>query len=82
MRHKFLPALISFGIIFAAPSGLLGATFCVKSASEFQSALFVSAGNGEDDGIKIFQGTYYGTFSFSSIEGHDITILGRHPCAR
>ena len=53
-----------------------GAVFCVSTASDFQIALNIAATNGEDDIIQVVQGTYTGTFSFSSIEGRDIAVLG------
>lgn len=53
-----------------------GAVFCVNTATELQNALDAAGWNGEDDIIKVAQGTYIGNFSFSSNEGQSITLLG------
>jgi parallel beta-helix repeat protein len=68
--------MLFLGILLAVPAGLSGTDFCVSSAYQLQNALIASANNGLDDTIQIYQGTYYGTFSFSSNEGRDLTILG------
>jgi len=53
-----------------------GAVFCVSTPTELQNALDVAAINGEDDIIKVCQGTYNGNFYFYSSEGYSITLLG------
>jgi hypothetical protein len=53
-----------------------GAVFCVSTATELQNALDVAETNGEDDIIKVCQGTYNGNFYFFSDEGLGITLLG------
>ena len=56
--------------------GTWGAEFCVNNATDFQTALTTAQSNNEDDIIKVVQGTYSGHFSYSSNEGHSITLLG------
>ena len=52
------------------------ATFCVSDSTELQNALIVAASNGEDDTVKIVQGSYVGNFVYSSTESYDVTIKG------
>ncbi len=52
------------------------ATFCVNNATGLQKALTTAAGNGQDDTVKIEQGTYVGEFTYTSTEEHGITIEG------
>jgi PKD repeat protein len=57
--------------------GMAEATeFCVSTAGELQSALTEAQGNGQDDVIRIVQGTYYGNFIYASTETHDLIIEG------
>jgi len=53
-----------------------GAVFCVSTPTELQNALDAAETNGEDDIIKVCQGTYNGSFYFFSDEGLGITLLG------
>ncbi len=54
-----------------------GAVFCVSTPTELQNALDAAETNGEDDIIKVCQGTYNGSFYFySRDEGLGITLLG------
>ncbi len=53
-----------------------GAVFCVSTPTELQNALNAAETNGEDDIIKVVQGTYSGNFYFYSSEGYSITLLG------
>jgi hypothetical protein len=51
----------------------------VRTATELQSALTTAQANGQDDIVKIVQGTYLGNFSYESYEsteGRHISILG------
>lgn len=52
------------------------ATFCVSDAAGLQAALTETASNGEDELIKIQQGTYVGNFLYASFEATAITIEG------
>jgi len=53
-----------------------GATFDVVDAAELEAALLEAASNGEDDTIRVRQGTYTGNFVYDSSEGHSIEVLG------
>jgi hypothetical protein len=50
--------------------------YCVSTTTELQNALTDAQANGEDDIIRIAQGTYNGSFIYQSNEGHSITLLG------
>jgi len=52
------------------------ATFCISTEQELQTALLQAKGNGEDDVIRIVQGTYTGNFVYSSYENYSLTIEG------
>ena len=49
---------------------------CVSNAIELQAALSTAASNGEDDIIRIVQGTYDGNFVYASTEGNSLTVEG------
>jgi hypothetical protein len=49
---------------------------CVSDETGFLEALSLAASNGDDDIIKVVQGTYVGNFSYNSYEGHSISVLG------
>jgi len=51
-------------------------TFCVSTPSELQSALTTAESNGQDDIIRIVQGTYHGNFVYASTEPYGVTIEG------
>jgi hypothetical protein len=53
-----------------------GDVFCVSNETEFQAALTQAGLNGQDDVIKVRMGRYSGTFTYSTDEGHSITLLG------
>jgi hypothetical protein len=66
-------------------TGVAGAAdFCVSSAAELQAALTEASGNGQDDVIRIVQGTYEGNFVYDSTESNSLTIEGgyRKKCGR
>ena len=50
--------------------------FCVSNAGELQTALTTAASNGEDDIIRMVQGTYNGHFSYASYEANSLTVEG------
>ncbi|MBC8458446.1 MAG: right-handed parallel beta-helix repeat-containing protein [Deltaproteobacteria bacterium] len=62
--------------LFLIPTIASGATFCVSSATELQTALTKAASNGEDDTIQIVQGTYFGNFVYASTEAYGVTVKG------
>ena len=70
-------------LLFASP--VWSADFCVNTAADLQSALTMAQSNGEDDIIKVQQGTYYGNFGGTFTDSHSLTIEGgyNHPkCKR
>ena len=50
--------------------------FCVSDASQLQAALSTATTNGEDNTIRIVQGTYVGHFVYLSTQPSSLTILG------
>lgn len=50
--------------------------FCVSTASELHNALTTAANNGQDDIIRLVQGTYNGNFIYTSTESYGLTIEG------
>ena len=52
------------------------AEFCASDATELQNHLNTAATNGENDVIKVVQGSYLGNFSYSSSQGYNITLEG------
>ena len=52
------------------------AEFCVTTAAELQVAISTAATNGEDDIVKIQQGTYEGNFVYASHEANSLTLEG------
>ena len=56
--------------------GAWAADFCVSTATELQNALTAAQTNGEDDVIKVVQGTYTGNFTYTSDQGNSITLEG------
>ncbi|UCG69068.1 MAG: hypothetical protein JSV09_14990 [Thermoplasmata archaeon] len=68
--------ILVFAFLVIHADGLRGDEFEVSNASDLQSALSAAEANAEDDVIKVAQGTYVGSFVFSSVEGNSITLLG------
>jgi len=69
--------LIVVLFIFAFLAGFAwGEEFCVSNATQLQNVLTEAATNGEDDIIRIEQGTYTGNFIFDSYEVKSLTLLG------
>lgn len=50
--------------------------FCVSTSSELHNALTTAANNGQDDIIRLVQGTYNGNFIYTSTETYGVTIEG------
>lgn len=67
---------VSLLSLFLIPTFSFGATFCVNNATELQTALTTAASNGEDNTIKIVQGTYNGNFIYASTEAYGLTVEG------
>ena len=67
---------VSLLSLFLIPTSSLGATFCVSNASELQTALTTAESNGENNTIKIVQGTYNGNFTYASTEAYGLTVEG------
>ena len=65
----------TFGAIFCAVSDP-NDTDCIDGRCYLQSAFDEAKNNGEDDIIKIVQGTYQGEFCYDSNEGHSIRVEG------
>jgi hypothetical protein len=51
-------------------------TFCVNTAQELHDALTGAQSNGQDDIIRIVQGTYNGNFIYASTEEYSVTVEG------
>ena len=68
-------ALVGLCILFVSEIAK-AETFCVSDAIVLQNALTTAESNGEDDIIQAQHGTYYGNFTYSSIDGNGITLLG------
>ena len=52
------------------------ADFCVNTAADLQNALTIAQNNGEDDIIRVQQGTYYGNFGGTFTDAHSLTLEG------
>lgn len=52
------------------------ATVCVSTAAALASALLTAESNGADDVIQVVQGTYQGSFLYSSTERFSVTMRG------
>jgi len=76
LKAIFLNTSLTFLFILFLINMAGAADFCVSNAADPQSALTTAASNGEDDVIKIVQGTYIGNFIYSSCEDYDLTIEG------
>jgi hypothetical protein len=75
MKREMILLLTAMICTFpAVPSS--GATFEVKNFIELQFALTESGKNGESDTIKIWEGHYRGSFSFSQTDGAITSIRG------
>ncbi len=65
--------LISFSFFTGISEAV---TFCADSAASLQDALTNAAYNGQDDIVKVVQGTYTGNFIYASLEANDLTMEG------
>jgi hypothetical protein len=64
MKLGLTSILLIVSLVFA-PGWSWGAVFDVTDATELQQALNIASGNGEDDHIKVYLGTYSGNFTYS-----------------
>ena len=55
---------------------VLAADFCVGTAAQLNAALTTAESNGEDDTIKVQQGTYNGNFIYTSTEAFNVIFEG------
>jgi predicted outer membrane repeat protein len=81
MRKILFGAVCITGFCLLIIGMTWGAEVCVDPGgsgdyTSLQAALTAAQSNGEDDVIKVVQGTYNGHFSYTSDEGHSITLLG------
>lgn len=68
--------LLALTVLLLAKS-TLAEVFCVDSAQAIQTALTTAASNGQDDEIKIVQGTYVGNFVYATAtEAYDLALEG------
>ncbi|MCF8082935.1 MAG: right-handed parallel beta-helix repeat-containing protein [Deltaproteobacteria bacterium] len=67
--------LIAISVVFFIPT-VQAATFCVSDATGLHDALTQAAGNGEDDIIRVQQGTYVGNFVYTSHKSNSLTLQG------
>ena len=75
LKGSIISILTILTILFSAALSF-GATFCVDSATELQSALTTASSNGEDDIVQIVQGTYSGNFAYASTEAYGVSVEG------
>jgi hypothetical protein len=80
-KNKKMFALIFFITILPFVRSAGAATFCVSDAAGLHTALSQAAANGEDDLIKIQQGTYVGNFVYASYEPNSLTLEGGYTAA-
>ncbi len=64
--------LLLLGIAQPALAGV----FCVNTAVGLQNSLILAAANGQDDEVRIVQGTYVGNFVYTSTEAQALSVLG------
>jgi hypothetical protein len=77
MRRNFVSIVIIMAFLILHSRGAWGeVVHNVTNATELQNALTAAQTNGDDDVIRVSQGTYYGNFTYSSTEGHGVTLLG------
>ena len=76
-RSGFVFCFVIGIFLLVSTNPALAADFCVGTTTQLNTALTTAASNGEDDVIKIQQGTYNGNFIYSaSTEAYGVTIEG------
>jgi hypothetical protein len=73
---RLISCVIFIIFILFSTNSVYSATFCVSNKDELSVALANAAINGQNDNIKIQQGTYLGNFIYASNENYDLTIEG------
>ncbi len=69
--------LLGIIVLLNLPVPASAATFCVNTATALQNALTTAATNGQDDEVRIVQGTYKGNFAYAtSTETSNLTVAG------
>jgi hypothetical protein len=76
MKKVVLLALCCLTALAFLAGGAGAAEFCVDNATDLQTALNTAQYNGDDDVIKVVQGTYNGNFTYYTNEGYNITLQG------
>jgi hypothetical protein len=76
MIRKWNKTFFILVVLAFLPSLTWGEEFCVSNATQLQTALTEAATNGEDDIIRVEQGTYTGNFIFDSYEGKSLSMIG------
>ena len=77
MRKMLFIAIFCLASVAFLTGGAWGVVeHCVVDESGLLTALTTAVSNGDDDIIKVEQGTYTGNFAFDSDEGHNIAVLG------
>ena len=78
MHRSISTAAVLTGALWLStmPLSSQAEVFCVDTATGLQTALSTAAINGEDDEVRIVQGTYFGNFRYVSAEGFDLSIQG------
>lgn len=71
--YLFISALV---VTFLFPLDTHAYDFCVSDATGLQTALTKASGKGEDDTIQIEQGTYVGSFIYTSAEAFSLNVEG------
>ncbi len=78
MRRLRCPSPWLWAVLFllglARPAS--AAVFCVATAVDLQNALILAAANGQDDEVRVVQGTYVGNFIYASSEAKALSVLG------
>jgi hypothetical protein len=80
LKFKVPRRFLTFSLVLSLMLGFARSsyanTFCVNTATELQTALARAANNGENDDIRIVQGTYVGNFVYSGNESDNLIIKG------
>ena len=76
MIRKWSKTFFILVVLAFLPSLTWGEEFYVSNATQLQTALTEAATNGEDDIIRVEQGTYTGNFIFDSNEGKSLSMIG------
>ena len=81
LRTTMIATFVGLLLCSLLTSSVWAAEFEVASAAELQNALDLASGNGEDDIIRLTEGTYRGNFGITPEEAHTLAIMGTHGTA-